>query len=488
MRLYASALTVTNRTIRGLLLPYDEWGITSVGRVRAVAGGLSAAPDLVLTLEHRDTDILGTFSVVETPEGLWAEAEVLPTRAGDDALTEINAGVRRGLSAEMEDPHVDPAGILTGVITGGSLVREPAFPSARLAASALPIAPPTNPTSEEPTMPDATTTTSPAAVTQPAAVPQPAAAAPGGLLASTGPTAGKLTASALFTAVATAFTATGGGAKMTAALSDVIPADILGIEQPAYIGQLWSGAPYVRRTVPLFNHADLTSWKVTGWRWVTKPQVGPYTGNKAAVPSAKIKTEQTEQTAGRLAGAHDVDRKFVDFPSAEFWSAYYAAMTESYARVSDATVFTAIRNAATPITSGAVPAGVAPGMAKVVDGALKVLTATDAPPTFALVATDLWRAIVLTRSDDVLAYLNAALGLEDGQLANFTLRPTARLSAGEVLVGVSSAATVHELGGEAPIRVEAPNVAQGGVDSGVFGYLATVIHDAGGLALVDKAN
>ena len=40
---------------------------------------------------------------------------------------------------------------------------------------------------------------------------------------------------------------------------------------------------------------------------------------------------------------------------------------------------------------------------------------------------------------------------------------------------------------EVPIRVEAVNMAKGGVDAGAFGYYATLLHDAGGLADVTIA-
>ena len=494
LRLLATQLTASGRTVRGMLLPFNEDGQTNLGRVRASAGTLTVAPPpLVLNVEHRDADVLGTLSVTETPAGWDAAADVLPTRAGDDALAEIAAGVRNCLSVEVEDPVIAGGELTAGTITGGGLVRRPAYPSAKLAAAYAPDTTPT--TKEERTMTDQTAPPTPptAPIAPPPAptTPPPASAqAPAGGLIASLHGAPKQPASGtadLFAALASAAKATGGDPRrMLAALSDIVPGDVLGLEQPQYVGQLWNGNAYARQVVPLFNHADLTSFDVHGWRWVTKPAVATYAGNKAAVPSNDVSTEAVTVDASRIAGAHDIDRKFLDFKSDGFWAAYYAAMTESYKRVSDATVLSAVRAEAKTVTSGAVPAGVAPGMVKVVDGALAVLTGTDTVPTFALVAADLWRAVMLTRSDDVLAHLTAAMGLEGGNLAGFTLRPSAQLAAGEVLVGNRSAATVHELGGEAPIRVEAPNIAQGGVDSGVFGYLATMVHDTDGLVIVDK--
>lgn len=280
----------------------------------------------------------------------------------------------------------------------------------------------------------------------------------------------------------------GGARQLMAALSDITPAGILGLGQPEYVGELWSGRAYARRIVPLVNHADLTSFKVQGWRWTTKPQVDAYAGNKAAVPSNAPATVAVEIAAQRLAGAHDIDRIYRDFNVAEFFESYFRAMTESYAKKSDAALLTALTTAATVVTTAAanVPANVPLGMTLIVDGALAVLQATDEPPTFAVVAPDLYRGILLTPETNVLGYLNAALGLEDGTIGDgFKIVPNSGVAAGKALVGTKSAATMHELAGS-PIRVEAIDLTKAGVDEGVFGYYAVNVHAAAGLALVNK--
>ncbi|MBU4213841.1 MAG: hypothetical protein KJ792_04200, partial [Actinobacteria bacterium] len=144
--------------------------------------------------------------------------------------------------------------------------------------------------------------------------------------------------------------------------------------------------------------------------------------------------------------------------------------------------------AATAVVGGAIPAGVAKAAAYIVDGAISIITAERPLPTFALVGSDLYREFLLTRSDDVLAYLSAALQLEEGSLAGFAIRPSAAAAlAGKVLVGNKGGATVYELPGASPTRVDTVNVANGGVQSGVFGYHAELINDAKSLALVGPA-
>jgi hypothetical protein len=158
-------------------------------------------------------------------------------------------------------------------------------------------------------------------------------------------------------------------------------------------------------------------------------------------------------------------------------------MTQSYDRQADAACLLDLLAAATPVVAGAVPAGVSSGMASVVDGALSILD--RGIPSFAVVAKDVYRDILLTRNDDTLTYLNTSLGLEEGTIESFRVVPHGNMTAGAVLVGAKEAATSHELAG-VPIRVEGLDMVRGGIDPGVFGYAGNVIHDASALSLVTQ--
>lgn len=487
------------RTLTYLLLPYGEPGRTNVGTVTASKGSITLPEDassLRLNIEHDRTRPVGRGIAMEEAEaGLVATFAVARTRTGDDLLEEAHEGLRAAVSVEIDDPVIRAGRLVGGALSGAGAVVEPAFPSALLVAAdagELPEDPQVeesitenalddpaedNTEGEEPEPKENTVAESMTAATAPA----------GGLAASKTPKA-EPTKGEVFKMLASAFQQ-GGQTRMLAALSDIVPADTVGMEQPQFVGELWSGKAHQRKIIPLFNSAPLTSFKVKGWRWVTKPAVAAYLGDKTAVPSADVATEEVDISAERIAGAHDIDRKHKDFGDAGFFQSYYAAMTESYSRVSDAEVLADIRTQAVKntITRGTVPTGVSAAMVSIVDGALEVLSGTDTPPTFAIVESSLYRDLILTRSDDALAYLNAALGLEDGTLQNFKILPSASLNIGQVIVGVKDAVTVHELGGGAPIRVEAENITLGGIDAGVFGYYAVNIHDADGLVLVAPA-
>lgn len=484
--------SVDDRTLTYRLLPFGEQGRTSLGKVTAARGTVTIpddVPALVGNIEHDPTRPVARFArVEETDEGLDATLRVLPTTAGNDLLVEAAEGVRPGISVELDGVRIRDGRLLAGTLTGAGFVTRPAFPSALLVAADA-GEDPTDPAAEADHQADEATDKEEAIVAEQIETTEEVevmtASAPLGMRPSA---KGKpATTGEVFKMLAAAYKS-GGQSRLLAALSDIVPGDILGQEQPQYVGELWSGKAFVRRIIPLLNHADLTSFKVAGWRWDVKPAVAPYLGDKTAVPSNQPTTVAVSIDAERIAGGHDIDRKFRDFSDEEFWASYWRAMTESYAMVSDGAVLADIitaAGAATPM--GTVPAGVAPGMVAIVDGALEVLTNTNSLPTFAVVPTALWRGIVLTKEDDVLAYLNASMGLENGTIDQFRIIPTANpaLPADQVLVGARDAATVHELGGEAPIRVEALNVPNGGIDAAVFGYYAVNVHDADGLALVD---
>jgi len=523
MHIAGTLLTASaeDRVLTYRLLPFGEPGRTNIGKVTAGPGSLTIPEDvtsLVANLEHDGTRPAAKFlSVQEDEQGLTASVRVLTTTAGNDLLTEATEGVRKGISVEIDNPVVRAGRLVAGLLSGAGFVTKPAFLNATLMAAEAPdtgdidadetsdadtitvdgvtyrrVADPT------PTDTAADPADAPAQGTQDAeqtpadtkgttvtdTLTASAAQAPAGLHATTTKAPAK-GATDVFRMLASEY-ASGGERRMLAALADIVPGDILGLEQPQFVGELWSGRAYQRKIVPLFNHANLTSFEVKGWRWVTKPAVAPYAGNKTAVPTNEVSTAPVSIDVERIAGAHDIDRKFKDFGDAQFFAAYYKAMTESYAQVSDAQVLADVLAAATATTAGTVPTGVSPAMAGIVDGALAVLANANALPSFAVVAPDLYRDILLTRNDDALSLLNASLGLEDGTVASFRVVPNGGLPAGTTLVGSRDALTVHELG-EVPIRVEAENIANGGVDAGVFGYYAVNVHDAGALALVDTA-
>lgn len=520
--LTATLLTasVADRTLTYMLAPFGEPGRTNRGLCTLTASSITVPADvtaLPVNLEHDHTRPVARFvAVTPTPTGLHATVRVLDTTAGNDVLLEASEGVRTGISVELRDHVIRGGVIVSGTLVGAALCARPAYPSALLVAAdagelpayavttvhealtnALDVVvtntvPDEN--AEDPT-PDAGDNTTGETVTASltASAPQGMQAVPGAQTprrhVDTAADFGRLLAAYHTTRdplmLAAINEVAEGSGDLFAALTDIKWDGTGGlsqtITQPQWLGNVWNNKKYQRKIIPLLSSDALTSLTLKGWKWGTKPVVAAWNGNKAAVPSGTITADPVNSTASRYAGAHDIAREFRDFGSAEFWEAYISAMTESYAKVTDVAAADAIIAGATDVVAGTVPTDVPAGLAYIVDGALSMLDI--ATPSWALVAPDLWRELVLTPTDHALEFLSASLGLEEGTVERFRMIPYSGLTAGTVLVGDPAAATFLELPGS-PIRVEAENIANGGIDDGFFGYAGTVINEALGLALV----
>jgi hypothetical protein len=508
------------------MLPYGEPGRTSMGTVTVHAGAVTLPEDVTtvtLNMEHDFTRPAGrAVTIDEDDTGLVASFRIAGTTAGTDLLLEASEGLRTGISVELEDAVIRDGVLRAGRLTAAAACVRPAYPSALLVAADAGELPADATAAtraaaqaiveliDEQTVPadDAQATEEPDAGTdqeEDTVTTTATASAPADLTASrTPPRAkrpqirgaadlGRLLAAYHQTrdrAILDLLTAPENAAAgdLFAALTDITYDGVNGlsttISQPQWLGNVWNDRAYQRKIIPLIQSAALTSLELEGWKWGTKPVVAAWAGNKAAVPSGPVTVVPNPGTATRYAGAHDIAREYRDFGNEAFWSAYISAMTSSYAEVTDVATGEALISGATAVTAGALtPAQDETPLALVylVDGALSMLDI--ATPTWALIAPDLWRSLLLTPYEHTLQYLSSSLGLESGQTENFTIQPYSGLDAGTVLVGDKAAATSYELPGS-PIRVEAENIAQGGIDEGFFGYHGVVINEAKALALV----
>ena len=511
------AVDVTARTITGLVLPFDELSVPSIDGTEPVmfaAGTVTLPTDpAIVTLYDNDHDRhspRGRATTVEaTDKGIVATFAVAQDADGDKLLQRAQATPRPRLSAELGDLVRSGVRAVSARLTGVSVVGQGAFASAGLfavaedsssdAVSPAPV--------EDTTTDEAPVTSDNAEGTEPEddqeEEPMADAVVPGTLTAPGNTEKDTTTANGLFAAVAAgkgnpdALAKFKGGDALFAIANIqhsgpsavTIGADV---QVPNYVGELWKRRPYQRRFVPLLNHAPLTSYKVIGWQWGDgkEPEVGDYTGNAAEIASNAVDTEQKDATAQRIGGGHKIDRRYLDFNDQGVVASYFAHMVEGVARKTDAKALAAIKAAATATTPGTVPSGVAAGLAAIVDGALDVI-ATENRPSFALVDAALWRQIILTGKDEILGYLNAGFGLEEGSLEGFKILPATIGTAGnagkQVIVGAKEALTFYELGGQAPIRVEGIDPHHGAIDPAVFAYWATLTNNAAAIRVVTTA-
>lgn len=537
------------RVIRTRLLPLNELGRTNRG-VFAVPDNtveLPADPDvLALNIDHaQQNNVARCVELEEIPgDAVWASWLFAKTPEADAALADAldPNGQRTRVSAEFGPAVIRAGKLVSAKLWGAALVDRGAFPSAMVMAADVGELADDTPTGrpgvievpeggtlalettelpatitatvtdaegetvetadyrpvEEPSQEENTDVT---ATRVPATTPNGRPKTPANPEPGKTPTVSPVH---IFAALAKIHSgqdsdgeatnlimANAGSEHVFAALNDIKYGTGVGagINQiPAWLGEMYAGKTFVRKFAPLFGPSkSLTSMKVAGWKWGTKPTGADYAGDKANVPSNTPTVDPFADTAWRFAGGHDHDRAYVDFDNPEYWAAYWAAMVESYEKWFDSKVLTKVLGAATDVEADN-PSGltIGAGLSALIDGAAVVLDA-DATPSFAVMSTDLWKATMKTPTNATLGYLNASLGLEEGTLDNngFRILGSSDIPAGHVLVGAREAASPYELGGGTPVRVDALDMVKGGVDTGLFGYGALYIHKPD--AIVDVA-
>lgn len=471
------------REIAGMILPWNTPGNTSIGRIRFRPGSVSwpADPQRVkLTREHDRTAPRGYgMQFANDDTGMTARFRAAATPDGDAALLEAREFLRDGLSVDLDDVEIRGGWVESARLVAVGQVAVPAFEDARVAASdtADDEEPGEQPATDEPgTEPTPTGPGEEPAQTEDDNMPE-NATVPATLRATRDPAdraTGITTMSDLYAALSAVHTGRA-SSEVTAALQNITRTANAWAQATQYEGELWNGVAYTRRIAPLIGQKPLTGWKVSGWRWATPPVVAPYAGDKAPVPSNAAVTEPVEVEAERLAGAHDIDRKFRDFNDTAFFESYYAAMAASYAKLSDEAALAELMTAAQAVTA---TAG-ASVWAQILIMAIEVQDAVGAGSTFAILGKDVLVSLGSTTAQDApSSFLAAAGGLPPIVYGGSTMAPDT------ILVGVKSGATFLELPG-VPIRVEAVDMVNGGIDAGVFGYYAVNVHSAAAFAKCD---
>ena len=544
----AGSLTasIADRIVTGLLLPFGELGRTNLGKFKIPGPGIIQIPKdvsvLQANLDHDQMEpVARILTATETPSGIVATFKVGENPEGDALLEEIEQGKKTGklkaLSAEVKNVVIKAGEAVAGALTGAAFVNQGAFPSARLMAADTVDEETISEVEEDIQEIDVTTDSGvietiedeytdeegnvwTRVITRTKVVdgdvvtidehveltpkaaeeqPQPAqeetpvdeplnARVPETLKASVtaAPKKSELSKRDVFNMIANARST--GDRRLMAALEDVAITGEGAVGTatvvPQYVGELWNGRRFTRKVIPNLASEALTSTSVIGWRFTTKPVVAAWNGNKADVPSNAPVAESYTVPLQRFAGAWDIAREFVDFGQTDVLESMIGYAVDSYAKQSDNYVLTQALTAVGAGTEvGTVPSGIAESLVKLVRGSLNVISNADALPTFAIVAPDVYEELALIQTNNALEFLSMSLNLEGGEMESFRIVPHASMAAGDVLVGARDAITVHELPG-APIRVNALDIAKGGVDEAVFGYVAARIDDTNGLSRI----
>lgn len=518
LALQLATASVSSRTIDGIATVYGVRAHASVPLV--IEAGSIEIPTptsrVKLVLDHDTTQPVGLLAeYTDAPDQLRTKFTVPPGEAGDRALTEAANGLRDGLSVGLdladdgytfdEDGYVH---VTRATLREVTLCAVPAYDDARLIevvaslrntnprGSAMPCATcgqthAAGVACSAPTVaasaPVVTATPVPAPVPAPAPAPAVVAtsAAPNPAPAVVVASASSMTlraAAQLISSIA----ARGGSAQdvraalglaVTSALADVTPADDLGLgyTRPTWIGQLWKASQARRPFIDaLGTPKPLTGLKVYGWQWDVEPQVVDYAGNKADVVGNDISTKPAEASAERTAGGWDVDRIYVDLAEPGMIEAIFEAATEDYRRKSEAKVAAKLLAGASSI---ATPFESLPAALVGLGQAAVTLGAEIGAVGF---GSAVWGHLTGLTRDEVPWWMGSgdsiSIGTVEGQVGGVKLFSSPGLASTQILGLDPRAATFYEV--DPPIRVQAIDVARGGVDLGVYGYQALIINDA----------
>jgi hypothetical protein len=482
LALYAPAPAVTadlaTRNLAGVALPYGVEGHTSAGTVTVDPGALTIAADLKrvkLFRDHGRAAPVGYATAADdAPDALTMTFRAAATPDGDTALLEAAEGVRDALSVELDDVVIKAGHVTAATLSAVALVAIPAFADARLVVAA-------DTETEGPTMTEPTDPTNPPAPASPP--PAPATPEPPDRLNAS------LTGSPRVPSFAAAVSrireqlngATDAGA-INAALTDVIPANLAGasVLRDQWLGEIWTPVATARRYIPAVQSAALTGMRIYGWKWINRPKVAPYAGNKTAIPSNPVSTGPAEATAYRLAGGWDVDRILVDLGSPGFLESMFTAAVADCAAQTDAHV-------AATILTGARDLGTAADLTAALAAVGAALSPYGLTPSFVALASDVWAqytALTTAQAPWWLASTSSVnLGTGDGNVGGQSVFCDAALPDGTVLAGARQAVTYYSSPGS-PLRVQAVNIPNGGIDIAVFLYAGEIINDAAGIVKV----
>ncbi len=528
------------RTVTGLIVPYGVAGDTSAGSYAVDPGALALPADLsrvkLLRGHDRNAAVGYLASTREDSAGLWGTFAIAPGPDGDEAIAAVRNRTRDGLSYEVSRVRYsgDRARVVAARLDAVALCSVPAYDDARAVAA-----------SRQETTGMLTLETARAILADPNAAAHDRAAAIAFLSTNADATdADRAAADAAAGNSADANAGTGGGSggapadtgaddapnlaavtagrapagielrgnrrpavvtaeqgverlagllrgavdagQINAALADVIPANDTGgaAFRGQWLGELWTATRADRPLIDSISRSRLTSGlKVYGWKWETKPEVEEYAGNKAEIPTGPVKMVPAEAPIRRTAGGWDIDRIYFDLGDPSFLSAFLSAATEDYAVKTEAQVSEDLQTAATKVTG-----------ATDLLNALGILAATLSPiganASFIAISADLFEEYLSITSADAPWWLakqsTVSLGGGTASVADLRVFVEPSLPAETVLGGDRRAETYYEAS-PSPIRVQAVNIPQGGIDVAVFGYDSLIVNDPRALVSVSTA-
>lgn len=530
--------SLEDRTITGLLVPFNELGQTNAGRFMVEAGALALPSDpsvIGLNIDHERSKPVGRATRVwQEAKGIFATFHMAETPEGDAALADaINpAGKRRRLSGEFHTSiKAGKAVPGSGNLWGGALVPMGAFPSAMVLAAdtttsssqyvteftdengvtwrrleetvtttTTEIAAPADDTTKgDTTVPE--TTDKPAEVTASAVTPVPPTMTPTAPAATTNsrqPDTAKVLA-ALKSLRTTPNDAS--AVQVLAALGDIpmaganaLPAS--GVLRENWLGPLYQGVPYQREYINLCNlGTDITAAGKAGFRVFRgtdgapgdAPGAGAWAGFPSDINGYQGSTDILRSTLARFAIGNSIDRALFDLPGgSEVVASFLQLIIEDYLVWSDERARQTIISQAVPVVAATAkyPTNYPAALGQLIQGILAVKAKKSDKrrdvPTFAIANDSAFEALAYAAGGEqnLPAFVKLALSTSGAGTVDGDVTvvngDTGITGSASVVVGASLGIDFDELAG-GPLVIDALELARGGIDKATHGYLQTYV-------------
>lgn len=264
-----------------------------------------------------------------------------------------------------------------------------------------------------------------------------------------------------------------------------------GAIQPNWVGQLNQGITYKRKYVPIAKTGtDITAEGKKGYQvhlgTEAAPvndyaQAGRWAGNKAAIGSGNGFTVSAQSVLHKFALGNDIGREFFDLPGgAEVLAAYFSRLKESHLMWSDEFAKLAwIDMAGVPVAkSTAIPTDYPATLGMVMQAILAVnkekADKRSDKASFVIVNDEAAEQLSFTPFEKIPNYVKFSWNLDGSGLVDGDVvvvkGDMGIVGSPAVLGGASYALELDELPG-GPLWIDALNIAQGGIDRAIHGYL-----------------
>lgn len=282
-----------------------------------------------------------------------------------------------------------------------------------------------------------------------------------------------------------------------AALQDITTELAAGgeVARPNWLGQLYQGIPYEREYITLGTlGTGITLAGKQGYTLHRGTEAAPvnslgqtWAGNKTAIASGVGFTKAQTSSLLRWAFGADIAREFFDLPGAEeAIEAFFRLVLEDHLIWSDTRALETWRLVAgLPIASETYPGvdghdyGDALGM--VIQGILAIKAKKNDgrrdTPTFIIANEIAYKQLIYTPKDLIPEFVSFTASTDwqgSGDGLVLVVGDTGIETTPAVIVGAGKAVEFDELPG-GPLRIDALDLAKGGVDRAIHGYLQTFI-------------